>query len=147
MMTGQPIPFSATVSAIALPSFPQSINFFENRHALVIGWGSIETGTTTPNMRLNFADVTITDRESCNQTVIPAMSEYEICARSSPMFPVGLNPGDNGGPVILGEAFTIIGVLSTTRTSIHEQNPFIMVLRIGQFWQYIHEVTQILPIW
>lgn len=45
------------------------------------------------------------------------------------------------------DVFTIIGVLSTTRDSTTEPTPLITGLRIGQFWQYIHEVTGIPPIW
>lgn len=57
-----------------------------------------------------------------------------------------------GGPMILLEGpnwneFTIIGIISTTKTSISEPNPLIMSLRIGQFWTYIHEVTGIEPRW
>ena len=44
-------------------------------------------------------------------------------------------------------SYTIIGVISTSRMSNNEQNPLIMGLRIGQFWQHIHEVTGIDPIW
>lgn len=43
--------------------------------------------------------------------------------------------------------FTIIGVLSTARKSTADPTPIIMGLRVGQFWQYIHEVTGIPPIW
>lgn len=151
MRVSTPLTFSSTISYIRLPTFPQSREFFENRPSVILGWGITRVDGQSEN-QLHYGDVTITTRGACDRSVIPDLSDYEFCARGAPGRPAGIGDGDQGGAMILLEGptwneFTLIGILSNTKSSSVEQNPLIMSLRVGQFWQYIHEVTGIEPRW
>lgn len=76
---------------------------------------------------------------------IAGITEYELAFQSGSA--VSFEPGDNGGPVVLreGGTSTLIGTLWTQRTSPAGNS--ITFMQIGQFWDFIHDVTGIPRRW
>jgi hypothetical protein len=104
--------FTKTVSPICLPNPRQN---YEQREAVVAGWGTLNTGGISPSTLYEVDLMTITNTQCTTNTqyttadITPAM----ICARRP-----GKDScqGDSGGPLMAyeggGRYFSIIGVVS-----------------------------------
>jgi len=108
-----PVSFTTDISPACLPS-SSSANY-DNKEAIVAGWGTLSSGGTTPNVLHEVTVNTMTNSRCRGATTVYSrrdITDRMICASAS-----GKDScqGDSGGPLITQESagyFTLIGVVS-----------------------------------
>ena len=106
------VTFSSTVSPICLPNPRQN---YDQREAVVAGWGTLESGGSSPNVPHEVSLSTITNQQCITGTDYPPnlISVSMICAQGP-----GKDScqGDSGGPLMAyeggGRYFSVIGIVS-----------------------------------
>nr|CAD7410269.1 unnamed protein product [Timema poppensis] len=116
------VPPSPFIFPVNLPS-PSEVNMtFENRTALVSGWGRTLDNATSISDELNFVNLTILTNSECSESYVPGVViSSTVCARGTEQR--STCRGDSGGPLVVNRAtnytqgdrssnYTQIGVVS-----------------------------------
>nr|CAD7429931.1 unnamed protein product [Timema monikensis] len=116
------VPASPFIFPVNLPS-PSEVNMtFENRTALVSGWGRTLDNATSISDELNFVNLTILSNSECAESYVPGVViSSTVCARGTEQR--STCRGDSGGPLVVNRAtnytqgdrstnYTQIGVVS-----------------------------------
>jgi len=106
------VPFQKEIMPVCLPS--SASNNYDNRQAVVSGWGSLSSGGFSPS---TLYEVTVNTMS--NAQCQGSSTDYPASAITSAMLCAGASgkdscQGDSGGPLVTkeGSSYTLIGVVS-----------------------------------
>ena len=106
------VTFSNSVSPICLPNPRRT---YEQREAVAVGWGTLQSGGSSPDVPHEVGLSTITNKQCTTSTLYSSddITDNMICARQP-----GKDScqGDSGGPLMAyeggGRYFSVIGIVS-----------------------------------
>ncbi|XP_017472795.1 PREDICTED: trypsin-1-like [Rhagoletis zephyria] len=134
-----PIAFSATIRPVCLPDINQN---FDNKDAIVAGWGLVQQGGVTSNY-LQEATVPIITNQECRQTRYQnKITDVMLCAGFVKTGGKDACQGDSGGPLIVNEGrFKLAGVVSFGFGCAQANAPGVYT-RISKFVDWVKSNTR-----
>ncbi|XP_037959904.1 trypsin-1 [Teleopsis dalmanni] len=134
-----PIPLTSTVRPVCLPTASHN---FDNRDAIVAGWGLVKEGGVTSNF-LQEATVPIISNQQCRATRYKdKIAEVMLCAGLVKQGGKDACQGDSGGPLIVNEGrFKLAGVVSFGFGCAQPNAPGVYT-RVSKFVDWIQRNTR-----
>lgn len=103
------VKFTNNIKSVALPK--NNKDKFEDKVAVVSGWGVEHTGSTNPPTKLRYTELTVISNAECKNIYNPLLvKDSTLCAKGSEM--ESACSGDSGGPLVLKETGELVGVVS-----------------------------------
>ncbi|XP_011210742.1 trypsin-1 [Bactrocera dorsalis] len=134
-----PIPFSSSMRPVCLPDINHN---FDNRDAIVAGWGLVKEGGVTSNY-LQEATVPIITNHECRQTRYKSkITDVMLCAGLVQTGGKDACQGDSGGPLIVNEGrYKLAGVVSFGYGCAQANAPGVYT-RVSKFLDWIEQNTR-----
>ncbi|XP_067626190.1 trypsin-1 [Eurosta solidaginis] len=134
-----PIEISSYIRPVCLPNIYDN---FDNRNAVVAGWGLVKEGGVTSN-NLQEANVPIITNQECRQTRYKnKITDVMLCAGLVQTGGKDACQGDSGGPLIVDEGrYKLAGVVSFGYGCAQVNAPGVYT-RVSKFINWIGENTR-----
>ncbi|XP_063919506.1 brachyurin-like [Zophobas morio] len=133
-----PVEFNNYIDPIALPSFSDADNDYENALVTASGWGLTDGHGTTVSEVLNFVQLTVISNLDC-QTYFGTLESSILC--TSGLQNSGVCNGDGGGPLVTDQV--LIGIVSFTVPYCLDGYPSAFT-RVTSFLDWLGENTDVI---
>ncbi|XP_055909657.1 uncharacterized protein LOC129944326 [Eupeodes corollae] len=134
-----PVRFNDYIQPICLPQ--EGTEYKEGRRCTISGWGSIQSGVSTPSNNLRVAEIPVISDEVCKLPHVygNSVTEGMFCAG---FLEEGVDAceGDSGGPFVCSDsdAETLYGIISWGQQCGHANKPGVYV-KIEKYLNWIYE--------
>lgn len=134
-----PVRFNDYIQPICLP--PEGTEYKEGRRCTISGWGSIQSGVSTPSNNLRVAQIPVISDEVCKLPHVygSSVTEGMFCAG---FLEEGVDAceGDSGGPFVCSDsdAETLYGIISWGQQCGHANKPGVYV-KVEKYLDWIYE--------
>lgn len=134
-----PVRFNDYIQPICLPQ--EGIEYKEGRRCTISGWGSIQSGVSTPSNNLRVAEIPVISDEICKLPHVYGRSVTEgmFCAG---FLDEGVDAceGDSGGPFVCSDSDseTLYGIISWGQQCGHANKPGVYV-KVEKYLDWIYE--------
>ncbi|XP_043505908.1 uncharacterized protein LOC122526519 isoform X4 [Polistes fuscatus] len=140
LLKGQGIPLGKDIMPICLP--PENTEYLAGLNCTISGFGSIETGRTTPSRNLRYGWIPLLDQSVCRAEHVYGpgkISDGMVCAGHLNEG-VDTCDGDSGGPLACyhNGAFTLYGITSWGQHCGHANKPGVYV-RVAHYRRWIDQ--------
>ncbi|XP_055845974.1 uncharacterized protein LOC129911960 [Episyrphus balteatus] len=134
-----PVRFNDYIQPICLPQ--EGTEYKEGRRCTISGWGSIQSGVSTPSNNLRVAEIPVISDEICKLPHVygSSVTEGMFCAG---FLEEGVDAceGDSGGPFVCSDSDseTLYGIISWGQQCGHANKPGVYV-KIEKYLNWIYE--------